>query len=139
MALKFSTRVRNARGNAIESTVGNAPTLFIRSGAAPANITDADSGTLLCTMALPSDWLEAAAAGVTAKKGTWTGTGSVAAGAGTPAGHFRIKDAGSPTSTDLQGTCTAGGGGGDMTLDNNSIANGQTVNVATFAVTEGNA
>ena len=139
MALKFSTRVRNARGNAIEATIGGAPQLFICSGAAPANITDADSGTLLCTMTLPADWLEAAAAAVTAKKGAWTGTGSVAAGAGTAAGHFRIKDAASPTSTDMQGTCTAAGGGGDMTLDNNSIATGQTVTVATFAVTEGNA
>jgi hypothetical protein len=35
----------------------------------------------------------------------------------------------------MQGTITASGGGGDMTLDNVSIATGQTVNVTGFTLT----
>lgn len=38
-----------------------------------------------------------------------------------------------------QGTITATGGGGDMTVDNTSIASGQTVTVTTKTFTEGNA
>ena len=39
----------------------------------------------------------------------------------------------------LQGTVTATGGGGDMTLDNTSIASAQTVTVSSFTLTDGNA
>jgi hypothetical protein len=50
---------------------------------------------------------------------------------------FRIYDSGG-TNCHMQGTVTATGGGGDMTLDNNSIANAQTVNVNSFQITSGN-
>jgi hypothetical protein len=39
----------------------------------------------------------------------------------------------------MQGTVTATGGGGDMTIDNTSIASGQSVTVTGFTLTEGNA
>ena len=39
----------------------------------------------------------------------------------------------------MQGTVTLTGGGGDMTLDNTSIASGQAVNVTSFTLTDGNA
>jgi hypothetical protein len=39
----------------------------------------------------------------------------------------------------LQGSITATGGGGDMTLDNTSIASGQTITVTGFTLTAGNA
>jgi hypothetical protein len=39
----------------------------------------------------------------------------------------------------LQGTVTATGGGDDMTIDHTSIASGQTVNVTSFTLTDGNA
>ena len=35
----------------------------------------------------------------------------------------------------MQGTITATGGGGDMTLDNTNIAAGQTVNITGFTLT----
>lgn len=60
MAVQLSTSVRNAMLDAIESTVGTAPILKIRSGAQPANCAAADSGTVGATMTLPSDWLAAA-------------------------------------------------------------------------------
>lgn len=134
MSLQFSTTLRNNRADQVESTTGASAKLQLRTGAPPANCAAADSGTLLCEIALPSDWMAAAASGVKVKAGTWTGTG---AAAGT-AGHFRLKDS-AGTTTHMQGTATATGGGGDMTLDNAVIAIGQTVEVTTFTLTEAGA
>lgn len=134
MAIQLSVAARNARLDTFESTVGASAKLQIRSGAQPANCAASASGTLLCEIALPSDWMAAASGGSKAKSGTWSGTG-VAAGT---AGHFRIVD-NAGTTCHLQGSVTATGGGGDMTIDNTSIASGQTVTVNTFTVSDGNA
>jgi len=135
MAIQLSATVRNARLDAIESTVGASAILEIRSGAAPADCATADSGTLLASMTLPADWMAAASAGSKAKSGTWQDASANAAGT---AGHFRIKDSGG-TTCHLQGTITATGGGGDMELDNTSIASGQQITITTFTLTDGNA
>lgn len=134
MAVQLSVASRNARLDAIETAVGTAPKLQIRTGAQPANCAAADSGTLLCEMTLPSDWASAAASGAKAKSGTWSGTG---AAAGTAA-HFRLKDS-AGTTCHMQGTVTITGGGGDMTVDNTSIAVSQAVTVNTWTMTDGNA
>ncbi|MFZ4411413.1 MAG: hypothetical protein ACOYOH_29015 [Paracraurococcus sp.] len=120
--------------DAAEATVGTAPTLEIRSGAPPANCAAADTGTVLATMVLPSDWLAAGSAGAKALLGTWQDSAADAAGT---AGHWRIKGTG-PT-TDFQGTITATGGGGDVTLDNTSIAVGQQITISAFTLTVGGA
>ncbi|MBX3610399.1 MAG: hypothetical protein KF871_10945 [Hydrogenophaga sp.] len=133
MAIQLSVAVRNARGDSLETTTGTAPKLQIRTGAQPANCAAADSGTLLCEITLPSDWLAAASAGVKSLLGTWSGSG---AAAGTAA-HFRIKDS-AGTTCHMQGSVTATGGGGDMTLDNTSIAVSQAVQVTSFTLTEPN-
>lgn len=135
MALQLSVAARNARLDAIENTVGTAALLTIRTGAAPANCAAADSGTVLATMALPSDWLAAAASGAKAKAGTWQEASADAAGT---AAHFRIHDT-PGTTCHLQGTVTATGGGGDLTLDNTSIALSQVVTITGFTLTDGNA
>ena len=134
MALQYSETLRNAQLDQIETTVGTSPKLRISSGSPPADCATADSGTLLAEITLPSDWMAAAATGSKAKSGTW----SVAASAAGTAGHFRIKDS-SGTTVHAQGTVTATGGGGDMTVDNTSIASGQTVTVNTFTLSAGNA
>ena len=134
MAVQLSVAARNARLDAIETTVGASAKLQIRSGAQPATAATAASGTLLCEIALPSDYMAAASAGSKAKSGTWSGTG---AAAGT-AGHFRVVDT-AGTTCHIQGSITATGGGGDMTLDNTSIASGQTVTVNTFTLSDANA
>lgn len=135
MAIKMSTGVRNARLDAIESTIGTTAVLKIRTGAAPADVATADAGTVLVTMTLPSDWLAAASSGSKAKAGTWQDTSADATGT---AAHFRIY-ASDGTTAHLQGTVTATSGGGDMELDNTSIASGQSVTVTTFTLTDGNA
>lgn len=134
MAFQESVAVRNARLDAIETTIGTAAILKLFSGAEPANCAAADPAGLLATLTLPSDWLANAAAGVKAKAGSWAGTGS----AGGTAASFRIYDSG-VAACHMQGTVTATAGGGDMTLDNTSIANGQAITVNTFSITAGNA
>src|SRR5678815_2064864 len=113
MAIKMSVAVRNGMLNAIETAIGVSAILKIRTGAPPTNIVDADTGTVLATLNLPSDWLGAAAAGVAAKAGTWQDASADAAGT---AGHFRIY-ATDGTTQHIQGTVSATGGGGDLTLD----------------------
>jgi len=135
MALQYSVAVRNAKLDAVETTVGTSAVLKIRTGAAPANVAAADTGTVLATLSLPSDWMAAASSGTKALAGSWADASADATGT---AAHFRIY-ASDGTTAHIQGTVTATGGGGDMTLDNTSIASGQSVTVTSFTLTAGNA
>lgn len=135
MAIQLSTTVRNARLDAIETAVGASAVLKIRSGAAPANCGTADSGTVLAALTLPSDWMAAASSGSKSKSGTWEDTSADATGT---AAHFRLY-ASDGTTCHMQGTVTATGGGGDMTVDNTSFASGQAFTVTAFTLTDGNA
>lgn len=137
MTIQYSTTLRNNQLDQIESTVGVSAKLRLYSGAPPANTGVAATGTLLVEMALPSDWMAAAASGQKSKLGTWSGSGTAGAGTGTVAGYFRITD-NAGTTTHVQGTVTINGGGGDMTLDNPNIAQSQVVTVNTFTITAGN-
>lgn len=132
MALQLAVTTRNARLDSIETDIGTAPHLVIWSGAQPADCATANSGSALADLTLPSDWLAAASGGSKAKAGTWQ---VAASGTGT-GGHFRIYAAGVAK---MQGSVTATGGGGDMTLDNTSIASGQTITVSSFSLTDANA
>ena len=135
MTLQYSATVRNAQLDAFETAIGTSAVLKIRTGAPPANCGTADSGTVLATCTLPSDWMAAAAAGSKAKSGTWEDTSADAAGT---AGHFRIY-ASDGTTCHAQGTVTATGGGGDMTVDNTSFAAAQAFSVTSFNLAAGNA
>lgn len=135
MALQFSTGVRNARLDVIESTIGTSAVLKIRVGAPPANCAAADTGTVLATLLLPSDWMAAASNGSKALTGTWSDASADNTGT---AGHFRIYDSG-VTTCHIQGTITASGGGGDMTLNTVDITSGQPFTISTFTINEGNA
>lgn len=132
MAIQLAILTRNARLDAIETEIGASAILRIRTGAPPADVATADSGSVLAEMPLPADWLAAAAAGSKAKAGTWQD--AAAEGAGT-AGHFRIYTSGGVAK--MQGT--VGQGSGDLSLDNTVIAIGQVVTVTAFALTDGNA
>lgn len=133
MPFQFSTAARNAALDAIEAAIGASPTLELRSGATPASCASADSGTLLASMALPADWLAAAASGAKSLLGTWQDLSADAAGT---VGHFRIKQG---ATCHIQGSVTITGGGGDMTLDNPVLAVGQQVSVTAFTLIAGGA
>ena len=136
MTLHYSTTLRNAQLDAKETTIGTAPLLRIYDGSVPANCA-ASATTLLAEGTLPSDWLANASSGAKSKSGTWTLTGQSGAGAGTNGTYYRIYDSGGSTCHE-QGSVTATGGGGDMTLDNVNIANGQTVTISSYTTTAGN-
>ena len=108
--MQYSVTVNNARLDSVETAIGTAPTLNLYSGSAPANCAAADTGTLLATLTLPSDWMAAAA---------------------TPT-HFRIKQS---ATCHLQGT--AGIGSGECQV-NGTITSGQTVTVSSFQITAAN-
>lgn len=132
MAVQLAVLTRNARLDAIETEIGTTPVLKLRSGAQPANCAAADTGTVLCSITLPSDWMAAAASGSKAKASTWQGTTS---GGGGTIAHFRIYDSGGSTCK-IQGS--VGVGSGDMQVDNNVVADGQTLTVNTFTLTDAN-
>ena len=134
MAIQYSVSLRNNQLDQVESTIGTSAKLQLRTGGVPANCAAANTGSLLIEIACPSDYMAAASAGAKALAGSWSGA---ATGAGTAA-HFRMFDSTS-TTCGVQGTVTATGGGGDMTLDNVSIAVGQVVTITSFGLTAGNA
>ena len=136
MAIQFSVAARNAMLDAIETAIGVSAILKIRSGAQPADCATGDSGTVLATINLASDWMAAASAGAKALSGLPV-TDSSADATGT-AGHFRVY-ASDGTTCHWQGSVTITGGGGDLTLDSVSITAAQQVNITGWTLTAGNA
>lgn len=134
MTLQYDVTVRDAQMAQLETVIGTAPKLQLRSGAPPANCAAADTGTLLCELTLPSDWLTAPSGGTVTRNGTWSGT-VIAAGT---AAHFRLKNS-ALSVTGAQGTVTITSGGGDLTLNNPVLAVSQQVDITTFSITRNNA
>ncbi len=128
MTVQFSTTVANAMLDQYETTIGTGAILKIRTGAQPATCATADSGTVLATVTCPSDWMAAAASGSKAKSGTWQDTSADATGT---AAHYRLY-ASDGTTCHEQGTVTATGGGGDMTVDSTSFTSGQSFTITAF-------
>ena len=136
MTIQYGTTCRNAKLDAV-NTFSTAATCTMRiySGAQPANCAAANAGTLIWSMTLPNPHWSAAATGSMAKTGTWSATAS----AGAVAGHFRLYNS---TATMDGTTCfmqgSVGQGTGDLSLDNSTIANGQTVTINTFTINDNN-
>lgn len=135
MAFQLSVTARNASLDALETAVGASPILTIVSGTVPASCASANTGTVLATMTLPTDWLSAASSGVKSLSGTWQDLSADASGT---AGHFRIHDSAGSV-CHMQGTVSATGGSGDMQLDNTNIATGQQITITSFTITAGGA
>ena len=133
MAIQFSTTVRNARLDQIETTIGTSAVIRIFTGSPPANCAAADSGTILATVNCPSDWMAAASGGSKSKSGTWEDLSADNTGT---AGYFRVYDSG-VTTCHMQGT--VGTSGTDMTVNSVSFTAGQAFTINTFTLTDGNA
>lgn len=134
MAFQLAVSQRNAALDALETDGGTSAVLKIRTGSVPATCATADSGTVLATITCPSDWMSAASSGSKAKTGTWQD--SSADNTGTAA-HFRLYKSDGTTCIQ-QGTVTATGGGGDMTLDSTSITSGQVITINTYTIAAAN-
>lgn len=144
MTVQYSTAVRINMLDAIEVICGYNPRLVFYAGTKPTLCSDSiGAATTLATLPLTGaggDFMSPAAAVgnvVTKAKNpasTWTATAS---GSGT-ASFYRLWDA-TMTTCHEQGTVTATGGGGDITLDNTTIAINQTITVTGKTITAGNA
>ena len=84
---------------------------------------------------MPADWAAAAAAGAKALLGTWQDLSADSTGT---AAHFRLY-ASDGTTCHMQGTVTATGNGGDMTVNSISFTSGQVFTVTGFTLTDANA
>ncbi len=124
MGIRFRDSAANAmlaaRRDEIDVGAG-ASTIVIRTGGVPTNLTDAESGTLLVSFDLAAPSFGAPASRSMAATLPLSATAS---GTGT-AGHYRVFDGNGAIVED-------GVIGADMTIDNTSIANGQTVNIISW-------
>lgn len=132
MAIKYSTAVRNAQLDAIETVIGASPKMRILTGSAPANCATAQTGTLLAELTLPSDWASSAASGAKSLLGSWSGT-VVADGT---AGYYRILD-NAGTACHEQGTI--GTSGHDLNGTSAELTTGQVIVITAKTLTAGNA
>jgi hypothetical protein len=138
MAIQLATSTRNARLDAVETDAGTAAVLRLRTGAQPANCAAADSGSVIISYSLAADWAAAAASGSKSFSNTPISGAATGANADGQAFHFRLYKSDGTTCI-MQGSVTQSGGGGDLTIDNDDIEVGQTVNVTSLTLTDGNA
>jgi hypothetical protein len=127
MALTVAAASAQAMGAALATDIGAGAIIEIRSGAKPATPETAAGGTLLVSITV---------------SGSFSSTGGVLTAAdpasanpvadGT-AEHFRLKKSGGTAV--LDGTVTATGGGGDMTLGSTTIATGVPVDLGVPTIT----
>jgi hypothetical protein len=136
MTIQLSTAVRNARLDSIQTTVGTSPILRFYTGSQPANCAAGTTGTQLVSYTLASSWAASASGG--SKSFSNTPLSTTAGNTGT-LGYYRLFDS-TATTCHMQGSITATGGGGDLTVDSTTIGSvGQTVNVTSWTITDGNA
>ena len=131
MTLQFSAAARNAMlDSGITTIIGNAGLLRIYTGAPPATVAAAATGTLLAELVMASPFAPGAAAGVLTPGAITQDSSADASGT---AGYFRMLTSGAVAV--LQGTVTVTGGGGDLTLNTTSIVAGVPVLVTGGTIT----
>jgi hypothetical protein len=134
MVVRLATATVNAAANAacdLADGGAAAGTLKIRTGVQPASANDAASGTLLATFTLADPAFAAGVAGVKTLDADPDLT-TVGLAAGT-AGWARLES--STPGTVMDFSVTATGGGGDIEVDNVSIAVDQNVTITAGTVT----
>lgn len=140
MGLRLSTAARNAAAAAIVALIdggSGAGVLRIYSGAQPAGPDTSPSGTLLAEFTLSDPAFGSPSTGVVTLDITPAVEDTSANATGT-AGYFRFCDSTEAAGTGLgviDGTVTATGGGGDLTLNTTSIVAGATVTVTSGTIT----
>lgn len=129
----MTTRISTAARNAAIAPVGallNGGTIEIRTGSQPATPGTAATGTVLGTLTLAATAFGSPSTGVITAAAI---TGDSSADASGTAGWFRAYD--SSTNAVIDGSITATGGGGDMTLDNVAVVAGGTINMTSWTLT----
>ena len=129
MATQYSVAARTSQMAQLNTTIGVNAQIIIYSGAIPANVGTAPTGTLLVQYAGNATAFGSAASAVLTANAVAAAT---AAGTGV-AGYYRINTSAGVAVT--QGTVTASGGGGDMITTNTSIAATQLCNFTSLTIT----
>lgn len=127
MSLTVAAATAQAMGTALATDIGSGSIIEIRSGAKPATPETAASGTLLVSITVTGSF--SSTGGVL----TAADPASASPAASGTAGHFRLKKSGGTAV--LDGTVTATGGGGDMTLGSVSINTGVPVDLGVPTIT----
>lgn len=138
MTIQISTAARNAAAKAITDLIDVSGPGFLRiyTGTKPANADTAPTGTLLADFTLSNPAFGAPSTGVVTLDNTPALT--VAASASGTAGWFRFLASAAHAGSGLgiiDGTVTATGGGGDLTLDSASVTSGLNVTVSSGTIT----
>lgn len=136
MAVNLSEAVRNARLDAIETSIGASPILRVYTGAKPATTADSATGTLLAEITLGSNWAGNATSGTKAFSDTPLEDSSANA-TGSP-GYWRLYE-GTGSTCHMQGTCGIAGSGADMILSASQINAGSPFSILSWSLTDGNA
>jgi hypothetical protein len=135
VAIRLPTASRNAACDAVVDRLdaGSGPgKIEIRSGSQPASAGDSATGTLLATVVLADPAFGNAGASSPGQAALVDPGAVVGVAAGT-AGWFRAMD--SDSTTVLDGSVTATGGGGDLTLATTTISVGLSVDITGGPVT----
>jgi hypothetical protein len=133
--VQLSVPVRNARLDAIETTVGASAILKLFTAALPANCAAANAGTVVSTINLPADYFGNASGGVKSKAGTWEDL--LADANGVPL-HWRLFDSTGVT-CHAQGDVSDNAGTGSLKVDNTNFVAGQPFTITSWSMTDGNA
>ena len=133
MATRISVAAQNASVNALTALLNVASAaghVKIYTGTQPASVGTAATGTLLSTLTLSVTAFGSAASGTATANAITSDTNAAASGT---AGWFRAFD--SAGTAVIDGSVTATGGGGDMTLNSTSIVAGGTVACSSWTIT----
>lgn len=133
MATRLPTGTRNAIVDAVTAKVdagSGAGVIEIRTGTQPASANSSASGTLLSTVTLADPSFGAGSSGTITLSGVPLTDAADSSGT---AGWYRVKD--STGATVMDGMCSMAGGGGEMILDNTSLATGQNFIITALTVT----
>ncbi|MFZ4761266.1 MAG: hypothetical protein ACOYK8_00420 [Alphaproteobacteria bacterium] len=128
MVFQLSTSLRNNMLDQISSSVGASGILKIFTGAAPANVAAADSGTLLVSLTCNATFAPAAAGGIL----TLNSISSANAVASGSAGYFRLYQSNGTTCVS-QGS--VGTSGADLNIISTNITNTQPVQIDSWIIT----
>lgn len=128
--MKISTAARNAMVDAFTALVTTTSHLYIRTGAAPTNTSDGDSGTLLATLTMNATAFGAASSGVATAGSITSETNAPNSGT---MGHYRIKN-----NADAAVVCQGDVGlsGADINFDSVTVVAGGTVALTSLTVTQ---
>ncbi|WP_350351866.1 hypothetical protein ABS642_00695 [Microbacterium sp. A8/3-1] len=134
MVTRLSNAARSGSANGVVDLLDGGPgpgTVQIRTGAQPASVGTAATGTLLGTLTLSDPAFADAVNGVATANPI---TGDTAADATGTAGWFRGFD--STGAAVIDGACSLAGDGGEMILDKVAVIAGGAINVTSWTVTQ---